>query len=175
MMIYNISMKLIVGLGNFGEKYENTRHNVGFSVLDEIARKLDLSFNQKKFNCLFIYNNDFILIKPLTYMNLSGEAVKKVMDFYKLNCDDLIVIHDDLDIKLGQAKIKISNSAGGHNGIKNIIDNLKSSEFYRVKVGIGRPENKKYQISSYVLEKFTDEQQEIIDKVVTKTDRKSVV
>lgn len=160
-------MKLIVGLGNIGERYENTRHNVGFFVVDEMAKKMNIKINQKKYNSLFYKNDDFIVIKPTTFMNLSGEAVKQVMDAYKLSPNDLIVICDDLDIKVGQAKIKISTSSGGHNGIQNIIEKIGSSKFYRLKIGINRPsKNKREDIGKYVLSNFTPSERKIIDKVV---------
>ena len=164
-MIYNINdMKLIVGLGNPGFQYENTRHNVGFMVIDEIAKKLNLNINQKKFDSLLFVNSDFILLKPLTFMNLSGKAVKSVVDFFKIDISDIIIVCDDLDIKLGQAKIKISNSSAGHNGIKSIIEKLETSNFYRLKIGIGRPENKETKLSSYVLGKFNSTEKKVIDK-----------
>lgn len=169
-MIYNINdMKLIVGLGNPGFQYENTRHNVGFMVIDEIAKKLNLNINQKKFDSLLFVNSDFILLKPLTFMNLSGKAVKSVVDFFKIDTSDIIIVCDDLDIKLGQAKIKISNSSAGHNGIKSIIEKLETSNFYRLKIGIGRPENKEIKLSSYVLGKFNSTEKKVIDKVIDKS------
>lgn len=169
-MIYNINnMKLIVGLGNPGYQYTNTRHNVGFMVIDEIAKKLNLNINQKKFDSLLFVNSDFILLKPLTFMNLSGKAVKSVVDFFKIDISDVIIVCDDLDIKLGQAKIKISNSSAGHNGIKSVIEKLGTSDFYRMKIGIGRPENKDYKLSSYVLGKFDPAEQKKIDKVIDKS------
>ena len=169
-MIYNINdMKLIVGLGNPGFQYENTRHNVGFMVIDEIAKKLNLNINQKKFDSLLFVNSDFILLKPLTFMNLSGKAVKSVVDFFKIDTSDIIIVCDDLDIKLGQAKIKISNSSAGHNGIKSIIEKLETSNFYRLKIGIGRPENKETKLSSYVLGKFNSTEKKVIDKVIDKS------
>lgn len=169
-MIYNINdMKLIVGLGNPGFQYENTRHNVGFMVIDEIAKKLNLNINQKKFDSLLFVNSDFILLKPLTFMNLSGKAVKSVVDFFKIDISDIIIVCDDLDIKLGQAKIKISNSSAGHNGIKSIIEKLETSNFYRLKIGIGRPENKETKLSSYVLGKFNSTEKKVIDKVIDKS------
>lgn len=169
-MIYNINdMKLIVGLGNPGFQYENTRHNVGFMVIDEIAKKMNLNINQKKFDSLLFVNSDFILLKPLTFMNLSGKAVKSVVDFFKIDISDIIIVCDDLDIKLGQAKIKISNSSAGHNGIKSIIEKLETSNFYRLKIGIGRPENKETKLSSYVLGKFNSTEKKVIDKVIDKS------
>lgn len=168
-MIYNIIMKLIVGLGNPGYQYTNTRHNVGFMVIDEIAKKLNINIIQKKFDSLLFVNSDFILLKPLTFMNLSGKAVKLIVDFFKVDISDIIIVCDDLDIKLGQAKIKISNSSAGHNGIKSIIEKLGTSNFYRMKIGIGRPENRDYKLSSYVLGKFEPKEQKIIEKVIDKS------
>ncbi|MBD5422946.1 MAG: aminoacyl-tRNA hydrolase [Mycoplasma sp.] len=159
-------MKLIVGLGNPGLEYERTRHNVGFLVIDEIAKKLNVKLSKERFDSMFYINEDFILMKPNTFMNLSGEAVKKAMDFFKILSKDILIIHDDLDIKIGQAKIKISNSSGGHNGVKNIIEKINTAEFYRLKIGIGRPEKNETSISSYVLGDFTNEQYDIISKVV---------
>lgn len=165
-MFYNNVMKLIVGLGNPGLEYERTRHNVGFLVIDEIAKKLNVKLSKERFDSMFYINEDFILMKPNTFMNLSGEAVKKAMDFFKILSKDILIIHDDLDIKIGQAKIKISNSSGGHNGVKNIIEKINTAEFYRLKIGIGRPEKNETSISSYVLGDFTNEQYDIISKVV---------
>lgn len=161
-------MKLIVGLGNNGVIYKNTRHNVGFSVIDTIANKMNIKLVKEKFGAVYYANDDFVLMKPMSYMNLSGESVAKIMQFYKIKSKDILVICDDLDIKLGQAKIKISNSSGGHNGVKNVIEKINTSEFYRLKIGIGRPENKDMEISKYVLERFDSNQQAIIDQVVDK-------
>lgn len=161
-------MKLIVGLGNNGVIYKNTRHNVGFNVVDTIANKMNIKLAKEKFGAIYYVNDDFVLMKPMSYMNLSGESVAKIMQFYKIKSKDILVICDDLDIKLGQAKIKISNSSGGHNGVENIIEQIKTSEFYRLKIGIGRPEDKDAEISNYVLEKFDYNQQVIIDQVIDK-------
>lgn len=159
-------MKLIVGLGNPGDEYIDTRHNIGFQVIDQIAKTNNIKINQNKFDSLIYVNEDFILMKPMTFMNLSGEAVKKVMDFYKISHKNILVVCDELDIKVGQAKIKLSTSSGGHNGIKSIIENLNTSEFYRLKIGIGRPKTKSESISKYVLNKFDEKQKNIIQRVI---------
>lgn len=159
-------MKLIVGLGNNGPIYKNTRHNVGFQVIDTIANKMNIKLSKEKFGASYYANDDFILMKPISYMNLSGESVAKMMQFYKINSKDILIICDDLDTELGRAKIKISNSSGGHNGIKSVIEEIKTPNFYRLKIGIGRPTNKKIQISDYVLGKFSSKELEVIEQVV---------
>lgn len=159
-------MKLIVGLGNNGPIYKNTRHNVGFQVIDAIANKMNIKLVKEKFGALYYANDDFILMKPISYMNLSGESVAKIVQFYKINSKDILVICDDLDTELGRAKIKLSNSSGGHNGVKSVIEQIKTPNFYRLKIGIGRPVNKKIQISDYVLGKFSSKEMETIEQVV---------
>lgn len=135
-------MKLVAGLGNIGEKYCFTRHNVGFMVADKWAIKNDASFKEnKKLKCFmtkFKYNNeDIILIKPTTYMNLSGDSVLEVMNYYKIAAEDVLIIFDDLSLELGKIRLKSSGSDGGHNGIKSVIKSLGTNEIARLKVGIG--------------------------------------
>ena len=160
-------MKMIVGLGNPGREYENTRHNVGFMILDEYAKKNDISTFKRKFNGLyttFIHNNEtYVLLKPQSYMNLSGTVIKKFASFYKIKPEDILVIHDDLDLPIGKIKIKYKGSSGGHNGIKNIIENLKTEEFPRFKVGIGKDENISY--IDYVIGKLSKKELEFITKI----------
>ena len=160
-------MKMIVGLGNPGREYENTRHNVGFMILDEYAKKNDISTFKRKFNGLyttFIHNNEtYVLLKPQSYMNLSGTVIKKFASFYKIKHEDILVIHDDLDLPIGKIKIKYKGSSGGHNGIKNIIENLKTEEFPRFKVGIGKDENISY--IDYVIGKLSKKELEFITKI----------
>ncbi len=156
-------MKLIVGLGNPGNEYNNTRHNIGFYYLDLFAKKYNLTFKEK-FNGLYsktiINNEDVILLKPLTYMNLSGECVIKFVNYFKIDSNDILVIHDDLDIEIGLIKLKQNGSSGGHNGIKNIILNLETENFKRLKIGISK--NNLYDTKDYVLGKFSKEELEII-------------
>ena len=156
-----------LGLGNPGDEYEQTRHNVGFFVIDEIAKKLDLKLNVNKFNGVFVVADDFIIAKPLTYMNLSGKFVKQIVDYYKIKHDDIMVIQDDLDTEVGLAKIKTVGGSGGHNGIKSIIESLQDNKFNRLKIGIGRPSRSSQQsISSYVLGRFNEKEKNLIDAVV---------
>lgn len=154
-------MKLIVGLGNPGKKYEYTRHNVGYYILDSYLNEVSW---EEKFNALNYVKNingeKFIFLKPLTYMNLSGEAVIKYMNYYKLDSKDLLVIQDDLDLPLGKIRIKVNSSSGGHNGIKNIIEHLKNNSFVRLKVGIGES---KYDTINYVLGKMSDDEMDLLD------------
>ena len=160
-------MKLIVGLGNPGKEYENTRHNCGFIVLDRFANKHNLEFKlEPKFKGM-ISNVNFlghkaILLKPMTYMNLSGESVIAVMNFYKINIEDILVISDDLDSPLARLRIRHKGSAGGHNGHKNIINHLKTEEYKRIKIGIDRDPN--YSVVDWVLKKFTTDELISIDK-----------
>ena len=162
-------MKLIVGLGNPGLEYQNTRHNIGFYYLDLFTGKLDINYKEK-FKGLYIKtkinNEDVIFLKPQTYMNLSGESVIKFVNYYKINIEDILVIHDDLDIDLGRIKLKDNGSSGGHNGIKSIIENIQSENFKRLKIGISK--NKDYDTKDYVLGKFNKEELEVIKGNETK-------
>lgn len=157
-------MKLIVGLGNPGREYENTRHNVGFQLLDVIADKKGLEFNKEKFNAKYcecnINGEKVILIKPLSYMNLSGSVVSKFVSFYKINIQDILVIQDDLDMNVGRIKIVHNSSSGGHNGIKDIERCLGTKDYARVKIGIAN--DKEIDTKDYVLGKFSSEEMEIL-------------
>ena len=160
-------MKLIIGLGNPGNKYENTRHNAGFMAIDSFAKKYNASFSldtklQGMISSINIAGNKAILLKPMTYMNLSGESVYKVMNYYKIDVEDIMVICDDLDSRLGRVRLRAKGSAGGHNGIKNIIENIKTSEFKRVRVGISKDKDRN--VIDYVLGKFNEEDKVIIDE-----------
>ena len=155
-------MKLIVCLGNVGKEYENTRHNIGFMVGVYLSNQYK---KQNKFQALISENKiediSYIIIKPITYMNNSGEAVKKIVDFYKIKISDILVIQDDMDLSFGSYKLKRNSRAGGHNGIKSIIQHLKTDEFLRLKIGIGRDVEK--DTISYVLGKFTKNELKIIN------------
>lgn len=145
-------MKLIVGLGNPGKEYENTRHNIGFMVIDKL---LDEVKYKNKFEALYYIDNsnNVIFIKPQTYMNLSGLSVKKFVNYYNIKMEDIMVIQDDLDLNFGNYKFKFDSSSGGHNGIKSIIENLNSKAFFRMKIGILN-QNKK-EAKDFVLSKFS--------------------
>ena len=163
-------MKIIVGLGNPGEKYKNTRHNVGFMVTEALASKYDIkgSFNSK-FNAIvgkgMVKDAEVLIVQPLTYMNLSGEAVSKVMNWYKLNISDLLVVFDDVSLDIGKMRFRPEGSAGGHNGIKSIISCCGGQNFSRLKVGIG-PNPGEHLWASYVLEKFTEGESKILKKII---------
>ena len=150
-------MKLVVGLGNPGREYKNTRHNVGFMVLDNYLGKVDWKTKMETYFYLTEINNEqVVFIKPLTYMNLSGLAVSKIVNFYKINMQDILIIQDDLDMDTGTYKIKRNSSSGGHNGIKSIISELHTEEFARLKIGISK--STQIPVDKYVLAKFsTDE------------------
>lgn len=155
---------LIVGLGNPGIQYSKTIHNVGFMFVDYLASSLGFpEYKQhKKFNALYtekiINGNKFIIIKPQTYMNLSGQAVKQCVDYYQIKTDNIFVIHDDIDLKPNNIKIKITGSSGGHNGIKNIDLMLGTNNYWRIRIGVGRPENKNIQVSDHVLSNISENQ-----------------
>lgn len=162
-------MKLIVGLGNPGKEYDKTRHNIGFNVLDLLANKYNITFSEnKKFNALEasfnLMGEKVILVKPLTFMNLSGDSVIKYMNYYDIDVNDLLVIHDDLDMELGKIRIVFDSSSGGHNGIKSIINNLSSQKFTRLKIGISH--NKNIDTKDYVLGKFSKSDIESLNSII---------
>ena len=152
-------MKLIVGLGNPGEKYENTRHNLGFMVLDNYAKSLNLDINKEKFNglyCEFFNDTDkIILLKPMSFMNLSGTVVKKYVDYYKIDPSDMLVISDDLDLDFLDYRLRLFGSSGGHNGLKNIESCLGTNKFKRFRIGISNDKNTN--TVNYVLGRFNAE------------------
>lgn len=168
-------MKLIVGLGNPGKKYEQTRHNVGFMALDSLAKELGLDWNDhKKSKSLLAKGVDAILLKPQTFMNLSGEAVVAALNFFKLGQEDLIVIHDDLDIELGKIRCTDSSRSAGNNGVQSIIEKLGSQDFRRIRVGIKKPADSPVPAEKYVLEKFTGAELEMINKLLPEIKQKAL-
>ena len=160
-------MKLIVGLGNPGKEYENTRHNIGFIFIDDFAEKNKLSIDKEKFNGLYtqatVNGQKVILLKPLSYMNLSGEVVKKYVDYFKIDIDNILIINDDLDMNLGKIRLRPDGSSGGHNGLKNISLHLGTEKFKRLKIGISN--NKEIDTKDYVLGKFNKEEKETINNL----------
>ena len=154
-------MYLIVGLGNPEEEYNKTRHNMGFKAINKIAEKYNMQLNKCKFQGLYesglIENQKVILIKPQTFMNLSGNCVKEIVDFYKIDKENILVIYDDMDIGPGQIKIRKKGSAGGHNGMKSIIKMLGTEEFARIRIGIGRPKHNGDEIN-YVIGSIPEEE-----------------
>ena len=160
-------MKLIVGLGNPGKEYDNTRHNIGFIFIDSFAKKNNVSIDKEKYNGLYIQTviNDekVILLKPQSYMNLSGEVVRKYIDYFKINIEDILIINDDLDMNFGKIRLRPDGSSGGHNGLKNISLHLNTEKFKRLKIGISN--NKSIDTKDYVLGKFTKDELDIIDDI----------
>lgn len=160
-------MLVIAGLGNIGENYNNTRHNVGFMTVDKIAEKYDFPEWKKKDKYLYskknIDNCEILLVKPTTFMNLSGEAMLAISTLYKIKPDDVIVIHDDLDLKLGKIKIKTGGGTAGHNGLKSIDEKI-GKNYHRIRIGIGKPTNPYIDTEDYVLGKFLKTELKILDK-----------
>lgn len=158
-------MYLVIGLGNPGDEYKNTRHNVGFDVIDLMASKYNVSVNRVKFKGVYgeinISSKKVILLKPSTYMNLSGECVQQASSFYKIPNENIIIIYDDISLDVGKLRIRSKGSAGGHNGIKSIISNLSSDIFPRIKIGVGQPEKA---LIPYVLGRFAGADRILVEK-----------
>ena len=161
---------LIVGLGNPGEKYENTRHNVGFQVVDTLAERQNAPIQKLKFkaltNLLTISGEKVLVMKPVTYMNLSGEAVRPAADFYKLPPERILVISDDVALAAGRLRIRAKGSAGGHNGLKSIIQHLGTDQFPRIRVGVGEKPHPDYDLADWVLGRPQGEDKKAIDAAV---------
>ena len=161
-------MLLIVGLGNPGKKYEGTRHNMGFEVVDLLADLAKIDVDKEVFHGLLgrgrIFNEDVMLFKPTTYMNLSGTAVREVVNYFKFDISEIIVVCDDMALPPGVIRLRMKGSSGGQKGLQNIIDNLSSEEFKRIRVGIGEPE---YDAIDYVLGKPLREERVLIDEAIS--------
>ena len=160
---------LIIGLGNPGKRYEQTRHNIGFMTLDALAAQLEIDLKQKSFNALWgkgaLAGKNVLLAQPQTFMNLSGTAVRQLQSFFKTDISNLIVIHDDLDLPFGSIRLKAGGGTAGHKGLASIESNLGSSEFMRVRLGIGKPVDKS-RIEGYVLEPFRKEEQTVLPEIL---------
>ncbi|MBX3032286.1 MAG: aminoacyl-tRNA hydrolase [Bdellovibrionaceae bacterium] len=155
-------MWLIVGLGNPGTKYALTRHNIGFMAVDYLLRSLEAPANRTDFKALvnkFKWEGEEVVtVQPQTYMNLSGDSVRPLMDFYKIPLEKLIVVHDEVDLPFGKMKLQKNRSHGGHNGIKDITAKMASQDYLRVRLGVGRPSDPRFNVADYVLQKFSDEE-----------------
>lgn len=162
-------MKVVVGLGNPGNEYQETRHNIGFMVVDALAKELNISLDKNKFKGQigegFLNGEKIILVKPMTYMNLSGETVGPLLSWYKLDRADLLVVYDDMDLSLGQLRIRRKGSSGGHNGMKSIIAHLNTEDFSRLKIGIGSP---RFNVINYVLGKFEKDEKQIVEEAINR-------
>lgn len=167
-----IKVKLVIGLGNPGSKYNGSRHNIGFDAIDEILTRHQLEMTEQKFRSDYtIWHRNgerVLLMKPFTYMNLSGEALLPIMSYYGVDIDDILVIHDDLDLDPGRVRFRKKGSSGGQNGIKSIIDMLGTNEFKRAKIGIGRPQGG-WKVVDHVLARFTAEDRILVDEAVDQT------
>ena len=161
-------LKMIVGLGNPGPRYTHNRHNVGFQIVDELAQKHDLPFDKRQFKALIasgrIHGQRVLLVKPQTYMNLSGEAVQPLVRYYQVELPDLMVVFDDMDLPLGVIRLRPFGGAGGHNGMKSIIQRLGSNRFPRLRVGIDRPPGR-MDPAAYVLQDFSPEEEALMAQV----------
>ena len=163
-------MKLIVGLGNPGREYNNTRHNIGFMCIDSVSNYFNVKLDSNKFNGLYTqFNYDgekIILLKPQKYMNLSGEVIKDFVNYFKIDTSDILVICDDLDTQVGSYRLRYKGSSGGHNGLKNIELNLSTNEYKRIKVGISNDKSK--DTKDYVLGKFSKDELDLIKPIIDK-------
>ena len=160
-------MYLIVGLGNPEEEYGRTRHNMGFDTINKISERYNIKVNKSKFNSLYgtgtIEGEKVILVKPQTYMNLSGKAVRDFMNFYKISSEDIIVIYDDLDIEPGIIKIRKKGGAGTHNGMKSVVNEIQTEKFPRIRIGIGNPEYKN-DLLNFILTRIPDEEYKVLQE-----------
>ncbi len=150
-------MKLVVGLGNPGEKYARTRHNVGFIIVDAIANYVNLTWSfEKKFDAYIAKTDDFILTKPITFMNSSGNSVSAISSFFKISPEDIYVIHDDVDLPSEEVRVKQGSGSAGHHGVESIIEEIGTKGFYRIRIGVGRPQDNKFDVENYVLQNLSD-------------------
>ncbi len=167
-------MFLLIGLGNFGKEYTKTRHNFGFMAIDYMIEQHSFNATGKKFSSeIFtgeIANKKIIALKPQTYMNLSGKAVLEAVQFYKIPTQNIIVLHDEIDLPLGTIRTKIGGGNAGHNGLKS-IDSTIGKEYWRIRLGVGRPQNAEFEIADYVLSKFTQEESFIVEKTIKDLDK----
>jgi PTH1 family peptidyl-tRNA hydrolase len=163
---------MVVGLGNPGLQYEFSRHNIGFRIIDNLALNIETEFKRvKSYDSLVsrgkLMNHKLILVKPQTYMNLSGKSVSKIVSYYRISFPDLLIVYDDLNLELGQIRIRKRGSAGGHKGVESIIQYLNSEDIPRLRIGIGKPSiNSNFDYASYVLSNFNDNEKDKISKVI---------
>lgn len=165
-------MKMIIGLGNPGKQYEATRHNIGFRVIDELVDRLDAPAMVSKFNGIYTIvhrpEGKVMLVKPLTYMNLSGECVRPLMDYFNIAVQDIVVLYDDLDLAPGTIRLRQKGSAGGQNGMKSVIAHLGTNEFNRIRIGIGRP-TPGMKVPDYVLSPFSKDEKPVMEEIIEKS------
>ena len=163
-------IRLIVGLGNPGDAYHETRHNAGFLVLDKVAETFSITWDKKKFDVVMgrgmIGTREVILAKPQAYMNRSGPPVLKLANYFKISCEELLIVHDDIDLTFGRIKIKENGGHGGHNGLRSLIEALGGGDFSRIRVGIGRSEA--FTVTDHVLGKFNAAENSVLDQIISK-------
>ena len=168
-------MYLVAGLGNPGKQYDMTRHNIGFEVIDYMAEKLDVKVNKLKFKALYgetkIGMEKVLLVKPQTYMNLSGDSIRDFCNFYKIPPENVIIINDDIAIEAGRLRVRSKGSAGGHNGLKSIIYQLNSDNFPRIRVGVGAPKHEDYDLADFVLGRFSKEEIPVLEESIIKASK----
>ena len=160
-------MKLIVGLGNPGKKYEHTRHNMGFDVVDLFSSQAQIDVDKESFKGLVgrgkVFDEDIFILKPQTFMNLSGESVREIVSYFKINIKDIIVVYDDMALEVGNIRLRPGGSSGGHKGMQNIIENLGTQDIKRIRVGIGEPQ---FDTIDYVLSKPTKDEKPLIEEAI---------
>ena len=165
-------LRLVVGLGNPGARYENTRHNAGFMIAERIARDFNISFDKKKFDCVFgrgfIEDVEVLLAKPMAFMNRSGPPIQQLAHFFRIQCKEMVVIHDDIDLVFGRLKIKEKGGHGGHNGIRSLMDAFGGGDFVRLRIGVGRSELGD-NVTDHVLGKFSVQNAEALTRIISGT------
>ena len=172
-------MKCIIGLGNIGKEYENTRHNLGFIMLDKLSEKYNIKLDKKKKKCIYgegnINGEKVSLVKPTTFMNLSGEAIVEIMNWYKIDKEDILVIYDDIDIPFKDVRYRLSGSSGTHNGMRNIIANIKTEDFARIRVGMENRNGIPIPLIDYVLQKFSKDELKVINEEIVNVVEQNVL
>ena len=163
-------LRMVVGLGNPGEAYAKTRHNTGFMVVDEVSETFSIALDKQKFDARFgigsVNGVNIVLAKPMAYMNRSGPQVQKIAGYFRILCEDILVVHDDIDLVFGRLKIKEKGGDGGHRGVRSIMDAFGGGDFTRLRIGVGRPDAEKG-ASDYVLGKFTLEEKKVLSQIIT--------
>ncbi|HSQ85043.1 MAG TPA: aminoacyl-tRNA hydrolase [Desulfobacterales bacterium] len=163
-------LRMVVGLGNPGEAYAKTRHNAGFMVVDKISEAFSIALDKQKFDARFgiglVNGVKIVLAKPMAYMNRSGPQIQKIAGYFRILCEDILVVHDDIDLVFGRLKIKEKGGDGGHRGVRSIIDAFGGGDFTRLRIGVGRPDAEKG-ASDYVLGKFTLEEKKVLSQIIT--------
>jgi len=166
-----VNVNLLIGLGNPGRKYSKTRHNIGFVVLDNLADKFGFDLKKKKFKSYYsiqeLFGKKVCLVKPLSYMNLSGEFVDAFWNYYKVEGRDVLIVHDDIDLPFGKIRLSYASGHGGHNGIRSIVDWVGNNEFYRLRIGVGRPTNA-MDPADYVLQAFDKVERKELEEIVSR-------